>query len=141
VCFWKIYICIHIIKYLVDFNKRSLSNILSIFTNFLYQISCPFLQTFFIKYHVHFNKHSLSNILSNFTNVLYQICCPFLQPFFIKYLVHFNKPLCCLFFFDIRILITLLVSSNFLKYQYSFIWKYKKMIINIGKSFHAFVQI
>jgi hypothetical protein len=41
-----------------------LSNILSIFTNFLYQISCPFLQTFFIKYFVHFYKHSLSNILS-----------------------------------------------------------------------------
>jgi hypothetical protein len=83
-------------------------------TRFLYQISCPFLQTFFIKYLVHFYKRSLSdilsiftnvlyqisfkfykrslsNILSIFTNVLYQICCPFLQMFFIKYVVHFYK--------------------------------------------------
>jgi hypothetical protein len=55
----------------------SLSNILSILTNILYQIYCPFLQTFFYKYLFNFYKPSLSNILSIFTNALYQISCPF----------------------------------------------------------------
>ena len=88
-------------KYLVHFYKRFLSqdvyfynflsNILFIFRSFLYQISCPFLQTFFIKYLVHFFKCFLSNIISIFTNVLYQISCSFFQTFFIKYVVHFSK--------------------------------------------------
>jgi hypothetical protein len=47
-------------------NKRSFTNIFSILTNLLYQISCPFLQTLFIKYLVHFNKRSLTNIFNIF---------------------------------------------------------------------------
>jgi hypothetical protein len=44
---------------------------LPIFANVLYQISCPFLQTFFIKYLVYFHKSSSWNILSIFSDVLY----------------------------------------------------------------------
>jgi hypothetical protein len=65
------------IKYLAHLCKRSLSNILSIFSNVLYQISCPFSQKFSMKYIVHFFRRSLSNNLSIFTHVLYQISCPF----------------------------------------------------------------
>jgi hypothetical protein len=50
--------------FLIDLYLRVLSNILSIFTNHLYQISCPFSQTFFIKFLVHFYKRDYLNLSS-----------------------------------------------------------------------------
>ena len=65
-----------------------------------------------------------------YLHTYYQISCSILQTIVLPVLLRYTDSDYSFGIFKL-----------FLKYQYSFILKYKKIIINIGKSFHADVQI